>query len=123
MTQALERTRNWLESPVTNRVFQIIAVVSLLIGLSVGVRQYQLTSCLATYNETTSQSTLLRSAAAEADRKAVDDMVRAIAEARRAPDPAAAVDKALSGYLQARAFTDGQREGKPLPAPPSQTCG
>lgn len=121
MTQALVKTRNWLESPGINRVFQIIAVVSLLIGLSVGLKQYQLTACLAAYNEATSQSTQLRSVAAEADRQALDEMIRTISNAQQTGDKAA-IGSALTTYLTTRARSDGQREGKPLPAPPSQTC-
>lgn len=122
MTQLQERTA-WLDSPGVTRLLKVVAILSLLLAVGVGVQQARLTSCLAAYNEASNLSSRARTEAAEADRKAVDDMVKAIAEARRAPDPAGAVDQALGGYLQARAFADGQRAGNPLPGPPSQTCG
>lgn len=125
MTEIAEKAKTWLESPITYRVFQLIAVISLLVGLAVGVNQYQLTSCLADYNEASNKATAARTDAAAADRKALDDMVQAIVDARALPSEEAqqAVQKALTGYLVARASADGQRKGSPLPAPPSQTCG
>ena len=125
MTEIAVKAKGWLESPVIYRVFQVIAVVSLVIGLSVGVKQYALTSCLADYNEASNKATAARTEAAAADRKALDDMVQAIVDARSLPQEQAqqAVQKALTGYLVARASADGQRKGSPLPGPPSQTCG
>lgn len=125
MTEIAEKAKGWLESPAIYRVFQFVAVASLLIGLSVGIRQYNLTGCLAQYNDATNKATAARTEAAAADRKALDDMVQAIVDARAlSPEQAqAAVNKALTGYLVARASADGQRKGNPLPGPPSQTCG
>lgn len=121
----LQARLSWLDNPMVTRVFQAIAAVSLLIGLTVGVQQARFTACLANYNEASNAATKQRTAAAEADRKALDDMIQAIADARSLPPTEAgnAVSKALTGYLQARAFADGQRSGSPMPGPPSQTCG
>lgn len=125
MTEAMRRARFWLESPRTYRIFQMIAIASLALGLVVGVKQYDLTQCLANYNEATAQATQLRASASAADRQALDDMIDAIVKARAlAPaDAQKAVGEALAAYQTTRAYADGQRAAKPLPAPPSQTCG
>lgn len=116
--------RRWLESPWVNNAFRIIAIVSLLIGLSVGKAQYDLTQCQLAYNNATNAATALRSEAAAADRKALDDMIGTFAGARNLPPGEAgpAVVKALDDYIAARKAADEQRRSNPLPAPPSQTC-
>lgn len=118
MTELQKRTA-WLDSPGATRVLKLVAIVSLLLGLAVGVQQAQLTACLAAYTEAANVSSKARTEAAEGDRKALDDMVKSIAGAK----DSATVKDALSTYLQARAFADGQRASNPLPGPPSQTCG
>ena len=124
MTTFARAARRWLDSPRTFRVFQMIAIASLLIGLSVGVKQYRLTTCLTAYNEATNKATAQRTEAAQADRRALDDMIKTIAGARGLPPSEAgkAVSNALDGYLAARAVADQQRKSNPLPPPPSQTC-
>ncbi len=124
MTAIGMRARRLLESPAMNNVFRVVAIISLLIGLSVGARQYRLTSCLTAYNEASNRATEQRAEAAAADRKALDDMIGAIAGARFLPPGEAgpAVSKALDGYLAARAAADQQRKSNPLPAPPSERC-
>lgn len=119
------RARRLLESPWVNNVFRIIAIVSLLIGLSVGARQYRLTNCLTAYNEATNKASAQRAEAATSDREALDAMIKAIADARYLPPGEAgkAVSDALDNYLAARAAGDKQRQSNPLPGPPSQTCG
>lgn len=122
MTEVAAKAKKWLESPWMNTAFRVIAVVSLLLGFGVGIRQYELTECLAEYNEASNKATAARAEAAGSDRKALDDMVKAIADAYDSGDRTA-TRKALNDYLVSRARGDGQRQGNPLPAPPSQTCG
>jgi hypothetical protein len=125
MTEVAERAKNWLDNPAMDRVFKVIALVSLLAALFVGVRQYELTACLAAYNEATNANTQLRAQAAQEERENLDAMISAIAEAPTLPAAArpAAFQNALSEYLRSRAYIDGKREVMPIPAPPSQTCG
>lgn len=125
MTAFANAAKRWLESPRTYRIFQAIAIASLLIGLSVGIKQYNLTACLTAYNEASNKATEQRSEAAAADRKALDDMIGTFAGARNLPPGEAgpAVVKALDDYIAARKAADEQRRSNPLPAPPSQTCG
>ncbi len=124
MTALGTAARRWLESRWMNNTFRIVAILSLLVGLSVGKSQYDLTQCQLAYNDATNRATEQRAVAAAADRKALDDMIGAIANARFLPPGEAgpAVSKALDGYLAARAAADAQRTSNPLPAPPSQTC-
>lgn len=117
-----ERVVGWLDSAAVTRVLKVIAILSLLASLFVGVRQYELTACLAAYNDANNKATAARSDAAASDRAALDSMVKAIADAYDSGDRTA-TRKALNEYLVARARGDGQRQGNPLPAPPSQTCG
>lgn len=124
MSRIGSAARRWLESPWVNNTFRVIAIVSLVIGLSVSKRQYDLTQCQLAYNEATNKATSQRAEAAAADRKALDDMIGAIANARFLPPGEAgpAVSKALDGYIAARKAADQQRQSNPLPAPPSERC-
>lgn len=124
MTAFAAVARRWLDSPRTFRVFQLIAIASLMIGLTVGVKQYNLTSCLTAYNEATNKASARRAEAATSDREALDAMIKAIADARYLPPGEAgkAVSDALDAYLESRAAGDAQRKSNPLPGPPSQTC-
>jgi hypothetical protein len=125
MTVVAERAKNWLDNPAMDRVFKVIAVVSLLSALFVGVKQYELTACLATYNDASNANSQMRAAAAAEEREALDTMISAIAEVQTVPAASrqAAVAAAFQEYLRSRAYIDGKREVMPIPAPPSQTCG
>lgn len=125
MTVVAERAKNWLDSESVTRLFKIVAIASLLASLFVGVKQYELTSCLATYNDASNANTQLRAAAAQEERENLDAMISTIAEAPTLPaaERPAAFQSALADYLQTRAYIDGKREVMPIPAPPSQTCG
>ncbi len=124
MTAFATAARKVLDSPRTFRAFQVIAILSLVIGLSASVKQHQLTACLTAYNEATNRASAQRAEAAAGDRKALDDMIKAIADARYLPPAEAgkAVSGAMDGYLAARAAADARRQSNPLPGPPSQTC-
>jgi hypothetical protein len=113
-----------LDHPFLSRVVQIIAVVSLLLALYVGVHHYQLAGCLAEYNNAQARSSGERLAAAEQDRQALDDMMSAFAAARSAApgDAQRQVSAALDKYLEVRRTSDEQRRQNPPPPPPSQRC-
>jgi cell division protein FtsX len=125
MTDVAVRAKNWLDSESVTRLFKVIAIMSLMASLFVGVKQYQLTSCLATYNDAANANQQLRAQAAGEERDALDAMISAIAEVQTVPAASrqAAVAAAFQDYLQSRAYIDGKREVMPIPAPPSQTCG
>lgn len=125
MTAAVERAKYWLDSENVTRLFKVIAIVSLMASLFVGVKQYELTSCLATYNDASNANQQLRAAAAAEERESLDTMISAIAEVQTVPAGSrqAAIAAAFQQYLQSRAYIDGKREVMPIPPPPSQTCG
>lgn len=125
MTEVAERAKNWLDSPTMDRVFKVIALISLLAALFVGVRQYELTACLATYNEASNANTQLRAAAAAEEREALDQWISAVDEAVSLPSTQSrvALGAAFDEFREARARIEGKREVMPIPAPPSQTCG
>lgn len=125
MTVVAERAKSWLDNPSMDRVFKVIAVLSLMASLFVGVRQYSLTACLAEYNEASNANQQLRAAAAAEERDALDDLIAAIDEARSVPavNARAALDIAFDDYRETRARIEGKREVSPIPGPPSQTCG
>jgi hypothetical protein len=113
------RWLGWLDTPTATRVLQVVAVISLGLGLVVGAQTAQLTRCQADYAEASNANSRERTAAAEADRKAIDDMVKAIAGAKAGPD----IRVALENYLRTRAENDKKRAANPLPKPPSTECG
>lgn len=125
MTVVAERAKNWLDSESVTRLFKVIAIVSLMASLFVGVKQYELTACLATYNDSSNANQQLRAGAAKEERDALDQWIAAVDEARRLPaaNARAALDIAFDDYREERARIDGKREVMPIPAPPSQTCG
>lgn len=125
MTEVAVRAKNWLDNEKVTRVCQVIAVLSLLIGLGVGVQQARLTSCLATYNDAANANQQLRAGAAGEERDALDQWIAAVDEARRLPAASArtALDIAFDDYREERARIDGKREVMPIPPPPSQSCG
>lgn len=125
MTQVAERAKHWLDNPAMDRVFKVIALVSLLAALFVGVKQYELTSCLARYNEASNANTQLRAGAAAEERAALDEWIAALDAAISLPPGEArpALDVAFDTYRESRARIEGKREVAPIPGPPSQTCG
>ncbi len=118
--------RAWrlLDSQAVTRTIQLVAIASLLLALLVGLRQFQLADCLATYSDDNARSSAQRIAAAEQDRKALDEMIAQVAGARSAPPSEAGrqVSEAFDRYLQQRAEADAQRKRNPPPQPPSERC-
>lgn len=125
MTEVAVRTKAWLDSEGVTRLFKVVAMLSLLASLFVGVKQYELTSCLATYNDASNANSQARAQAAAEERSALDELISSIDEARSVPAANArtALDLAFREYAEQRARIEGKREVMPIPAPPSQTCG
>lgn len=124
MTYALNAVKDWLDRRAVSRFMNAVAAVSFILALFVGIHQYQLASCLATYSDQSSAATTQRAAANEATNEAIDAVITAIANARDL-SPAqrdAAVGSAFGRYLTARAAADERRLKNPIPEPPSETC-
>lgn len=113
---ASARLKAGLESPAVTLAATLVALVALILSIGVGIKQYQLSNCLAKYNDAASRATQARLLAADEDRAAQDDMFRAVAA-----DPRSAI-RAIKAYNEARASADKQRSEHPYPAPPSETC-
>jgi hypothetical protein len=130
-----------LDAPTTTRVFKVVAIVSLLLSLFVGLRQYQLADCLAQYNNDlnartrilTETSTRERTAERRRD-DALDkvflDPSLQIPAAERTPEDGARVRRLFAEYLNAardlaaqRSASDADRRANPVPPPPSLVCG
>ncbi len=114
----------WLDSKVVTRIIQVAAIISLLLALFVGLRQFQLADCLSRNVSESANASAERLKAAEQDRKALDDMIQAIAGARSASpaEAQAQVNGALDNYIASRKASDEQRRRNPPPPPPSQAC-
>jgi maltose-binding protein MalE len=124
MSPAIFRTISWLDSRAVTRAFQIVALISLIASLFVGVQQYRLAGCLADYSDRASAATGQRAEANASTNDAIDKMIRTIANTGLLPKDKqpAAVAMAFQAYLQSRAAADEQRKLNPLPDPPSETC-
>lgn len=124
MSPAIQRTLTWLDSRALTRAIQIVAVASLVLSLFVGVRQYTLANCLATYSDRASAATTQRADANAATTTAIDKFLRTLVNAQNLPQaqrqPAA--EMAIQDYLTSRSAADEQRKLNPIPAPPSETC-
>lgn len=107
-----------MDSRAMTRVVQVIAFMSLLLSLGIATRQYQLASCLAKYNNAAAAASGPRLAAAEEDRQAIDEMVKAVVHAKARGDAGAA----LHTYLATRESADRKRAKNPPPPPPSEVC-
>ncbi|BAL85454.1 hypothetical protein AMIS_2340 [Actinoplanes missouriensis 431] len=114
MTTAVAR---WLTSRPADIAWRLMAAVALLLSVMIGVRQVQMTSCQARYNESANSSTRARAEAAEADRQALDELLRVVAD-----QPDAALSE-IRRYNMARAQADEQRRLNPVPPSPQETCG
>jgi hypothetical protein len=124
MTDVAVKARTFLDGAGVTRFIKVIAVLSLMAALFTGTRQYQLSDCLARYSEASNISQRARAEATEQDRKALDAMIAAVANARQLPaaQARAVVDAAFADYGKARAFADGSRSVSPIPEPPSAKC-
>lgn len=124
MAQTASKAWSMLDSRAVTRAIQLVAIVSLLLALFVGLRQYALADCLATYSDDQARSSAQRLQAAEQDRKALDEMIAQVAAARSAPPATAGkqVSDAFDTYLKQRAEADEQRRRNPPPPPPSERC-
>lgn len=117
LVAAARRAVAWLDSRTADRIVKAMAVIALVVSMGLLVKHYQLTNCLARYNEQSNASQRARADAADTDRAAQDKLFLQIAD-----DPRHAFDK-VRAYNISRAAADAQRASNPIPPPPSETCG
>jgi hypothetical protein len=108
----------FLDSDPLSRAIKLAVIVLLLGVVWLTSEQRQLAQCQINYAEKSARATEQRAQAAEEDRKTLDRMVDAVANATTRDAPKAA----LVSYLNSRAAADQKRADNPLPAPPSQFC-
>ncbi len=137
--------KQFLDSASVTRSIQVVAVLSLILAIVVGFRQYSLASCLQDYQDASSVSTTARAEAAAEDRKAdeadrqadADDRValKALVDALAAGDQVAMraaipslaatykrTDEARMKTAQTRKDNEKKRRENPVPPPPSLQC-
>lgn len=142
----MTRAQRFLDSAAVTRAIQIVAVLSLLLAVVVGLKQYSLASCISDYSNASATSTAGRAAAAAEDRKADEADRQADAKEREAfrtlVDALAAQDKAatqsafvnlVATYRQtdesrvqtalARKDNERKRAENPVPPAPELKCG
>lgn len=114
----MNRIIGFLDSKYLTRTVTLAVIVILLLTLWTASQQRALYACQVHYAEAVAVSQAPRVEAAQEDRKAVDDMVRAVIMARVGGD----VSKALNTYVATREAADAKRAAHPLPEPPSKFC-
>jgi hypothetical protein len=114
---AARRIARWLTSTPVDIAWRLMAAVALVISVYVAIQQWDMTACQARYNEASNASTRARAEAAEADRRAIDELLRVVAD-----QPDAALS-AVRHYNQVRDQADEQRRLNPVPPSPQETCG
>lgn len=142
----MRKAQRVLDSAAVTRVIQVVAVLSLLLAIVVGVRQYSLASCIASYSDQSSMATSARAEAAAEDRKAdqadrqadaddraalkilVDALAAGDQRAMQAAIPGLAAtykrtDEARAATALTRADNEKKRRENPVPPPPSLRCG
>lgn len=113
-----------LDHPAVTRFIQLVAIISLGIGVYTSQKIYQLTSCVATYNDVSNRVNKARAVTYERTTQSEDEMWLAFnASAKLPPEQATkARQDALNQFLAQRAQAKRDRDKYPQPAPPSQTC-
>ncbi|WP_433793929.1 hypothetical protein [Actinoplanes sp. CA-252034] len=114
---AARAVAGWLASSQADITGKVMAGVALILSVFVAVQQYDMTACQARYNEASNASTRARAEAAEADRRAIDELLQVVAD-----QPDSALGE-VRRYNTARAVADEQRRRNPVPASPAETCG
>jgi hypothetical protein len=114
---AARTVAGWLASRQADITGKIMAAVALVLSVFVAVQQYDMTACQARYNEASNTSTRARAEAAEADRRALDELLQVVAD-----NPDAALN-AIRRYNMTRRAADEQRARNPVPPSPQETCG
>lgn len=140
------RVKRFLDSHTVTRILQVAAAASLILAITIGVRQLSLANCLAHYSNSSAVATAARAEAASQDRKAdeadrqADERDRAafktLIDALAAQDKLAtkqafvdlvatykATDEARAATAKSRADNERKRAANPVPPSPELRCG
>lgn len=119
MTQ-LRKLRDWLDSDSARRVVFIAMIVYFVWAAWLTQQTSHIVDCQARYAEKVSAVAMAHDAAAAEDRKATDQMIKAIVKIR--DSGSTDTTPALKQYLLVRDATDKERWKHPLPEAPSTFC-
>jgi hypothetical protein len=111
------RVGAWLDSRAAVRVVQVMAALALALSVGLAVKQYELTGCVAAYNEQSNESSRARAQANDEQWQALNTLLQVVAK-----DPKHSVE-AVSAYNAAQVAAAAKKADNPIPPPPSQTCG
>lgn len=100
-----------------HRAVAFLVILSSAGVIWLGIQDSRQTECNARYNELQARSQQARAAAADADREALETLVRSLVD-----DNPNDGREAVQRYLEAIERTDVERERNPVPAPPPDLC-
>lgn len=100
-----------------HRVVALLVILTSIGVIFLGIQDSRQTECNARYNEAQARSQQARAVAADADRQALEALVRSLVD-ENTSDGREQVDK----YLAAIERTDEERRRNPVPPPPPDLC-
>lgn len=106
-----------LDAMWAHRLVAVMVIASSVGVMWLGIADNRQTECNARYNERQALSQAARARAAEADRKALEVLIRSLVDENTA-DGRAQVDR----YLAEVDKTNLERERNPVPPPPPDLC-
>jgi hypothetical protein len=106
-----------LDAMWAHRAVAVLVLASSMGVLWLGYQDNQQTECNSRYNERQALSQQARARAAEADRLALETMIRAFVDDDRTNDRAA-----VDTYLETIERTNEERRRNPVPPPPPDLC-
>lgn len=111
------RILNALDTRVMHRIVAVLVLVSAVAYVWLAAQQQDQVECSARYNERQALSQKARSDAADADRKALETLVRSLVD-----DNPNDGREQVQRYLEAIERTDRERAANPVPPPPADLC-
>lgn len=106
-----------LDKMWAHRLVAALVLASSLGVIWLGIEDSRQTDCTARYNERAARSQQARAAAADADREALNRLVRSLVD-----DNPNDGREQVQRYLEAIERTDRERAENPVPPPPPDLC-
>lgn len=106
-----------LDAMWAHRLVALLVIVSSAGVLWIGVQDSRQTDCNARYNERAARAAQARAAAADADREALNTLVRSLVD-----DNTTDGREQVERYLEKIERTDAERSANPVPPPPPDLC-
>ena len=106
-----------LDAMWAHRAVAVLVILSSAGVIWLGIEDNQQSECNARYNDLQARSQQARAAAADADRQALNTLVRSLVD-----DNTGDGCEQVQRYLEAIERTDREREQNPVPPPPADLC-